>query len=371
MDRKLKHKAIYDDLRESIRAGRYAVGDRLPSEVDLVAQFAASRPTVARALRELQAEGVIERRVGSGTYVCRPPEPPTTGRMFGLLIPELGRTEIFEPICGAIARRMQAQRHALLWGDFTSGDGDDRIPQAQQTCAEYIDRKPAGVFFAPIELAEGMEQVNARIVEAFRHAAIPLVLLDRDAAAYPKRCGCDVVGIDNALGGYRLTEHLISVGCRRIAFIARPLSAPTVAQRVAGYREALRAAGLRAESRLVQFGDPEDAGFVRRLLRTAKPEAMVCANDLTAARLMHTLDALGVAVPNDIGVVGFDDVKYAKLVRVPLTTMHQPCDAIGAAAVNAMLERVADPQLPPRQILLEPTLVVRRSCGSPSPSRPR
>jgi DNA-binding LacI/PurR family transcriptional regulator len=104
--------------------------------------------------------------------------------------------------------------------------------------------------------------------------------------------------------------------------------------------------------------------MVERMLEIAKPEGVVCANDVTAARLMQTLLALGRRIPEDVRVVGIDDVKYAHLLPVPLTTMHQPCAAIGAIAMATMLERLRHPELPTRDILLPVRLVVRRSCGA-------
>ena len=105
---------------------------------------------------------------------------------------------------------------------------------------------------------------------------------------------------------------------------------------------------------------------------SAQPDAIVCANDWTAARVMHTLLALGHAVPGDVRLVGIDDVEYAALLPVPLTTLRQPTRQIGAAALAAMLDRVAGADLPTRDILLHGTLVVRRSCGAPpaAPSAP-
>jgi DNA-binding LacI/PurR family transcriptional regulator len=96
------------------------------------------------------------------------------------------------------------------------------------------------------------------------------------------------------------------------------------------------------------------------------PEAVVCANDWTAARLMRTLLELGYDVPRDVRLVGIDDVDYASLLPVPLTTLRQPTRQIGAAAMAAMLDRVARADLPTRDILLHGTLVVRRSCGAPA-----
>ena len=111
-------------------------------------------------------------------------------------------------------------------------------------------------------------------------------------------------------------------------------------------------------------GDPEDRRLIENILREIEPEAFVCANDLTAARLMQTLANLGVGVPEEVRVVGIDDVKYAGLLPVPLTTQHQNCGDIGAAALSAMLERLERPEMPTRDILLQTSTVVRESCGS-------
>jgi DNA-binding LacI/PurR family transcriptional regulator len=101
------------------------------------------------------------------------------------------------------------------------------------------------------------------------------------------------------------------------------------------------------------------------LLGSSRPDGIVCASDWTAARLLHSLLALGVAVPSGVRLVGIDDVDYASLLPMPLTTLRQPTRQIGAAALAAMLDRVAGADLPAREVLLEGRLVVRRSCGSP------
>jgi LacI family transcriptional regulator len=93
-------------------------------------------------------------------------------------------------------------------------------------------------------------------------------------------------------------------------------------------------------------------------------DACICANDHTAAVLMRSLESIGLNVPKDIRVAGFDDVKYATLLTVPLTTVHQPCRDIATIAFRAMLQRIADPSLPARIMSLTPTLVVRESCGA-------
>jgi DNA-binding LacI/PurR family transcriptional regulator len=95
-----------------------------------------------------------------------------------------------------------------------------------------------------------------------------------------------------------------------------------------------------------------------------RPDGVVCSNDRTAALLMKTLADLRIAVPDQVRLVAFDDVKYASLVSVPLTTIHQPCDQLGAAAIQAMIQRIETPDMPARDILVDFHLVVRESCGS-------
>ena len=98
--------------------------------------------------------------------------------------------------------------------------------------------------------------------------------------------------------------------------------------------------------------------------KAAAPDAVVCANDWTAARLMHTLLGLGYALPRDVRLAGIDDMDYASLLPIPLTTLRQPTRAIGAAAFAAMLDRVTRPDTPVRDIFLQTELIVRRSCGA-------
>ena len=111
-------------------------------------------------------------------------------------------------------------------------------------------------------------------------------------------------------------------------------------------------------------GEPNDAEFIKNMLSPTPPNAIICSNDQTAAKLIQTLSLLGVRLPQDVRVVGFDDVRYATLLSVPLTTIRMPCRAIGRAAVRAMQERIRHPNRTPQEILLPFRLVVRQSCGA-------
>lgn len=360
--RRTKHRQVFEHVLADIESGRLKDGERLPSEAELVKQFASSRPTVARALRDLQNLGLVERKVGSGTYVRRVQKTIESWR-FGLLIPGLGSTEIFEPICGQLARLAQRQHHILLWGDFGDKRGDADPGLIEQVCDSYIRQMVAGVFFAPLELTEDKDRVNQSVIAALEAAEIPIILLDRDIVAFPQRSRFDLVGIDNRRAGFLIANHLIKLGCTRIDFLARPDSAPTVMLRIAGYREALLSSGITPDPQWIHSGEPADEKFVQRIVGNGAT-AIICANDLTAANLMRTLDALGCPVPQKIRIAGFDDVRYAELLRPSLTTIHQPCVDIGTIAMQVMLERIENPTFPPRDILAQPTLIVRQSCGA-------
>ena len=208
------------------------------------------------------------------------------------------------------------------------------------------------------------DQVNRELLEQLRRSRIPVVLLDRDITPFPKRSEFDLVSLDNFHAGFMLAEHLIRLGCRRLRFVARLGSAPTVDARIGGVREAILRYDIEPDPNLVAQGDPENAKFVRGLHPGRQCDGIICANDFTAAGLLKTLASIEVDVPSKVRVVGFDDVRYATLLSVSLTTIHQPCRDIAQVAFRAMQERIREPTIPPRTLSLAPSLVVRESCGA-------
>ncbi len=358
-----KHRQVYAALCREIQSGRWKRGDRLPSEAALVERFGVSRITIGRAVRDLQHLGLVDRRAGSGTFVR---DVTAAGALsFGLLIPDLGETDIFEPICQGMMASPLARQHALVWGSgVTSGRTSEE--RAWQLCRQYIDRQVSGVFFAPLESTPADNDINTRIGRAFDAARIPIVLLDRTLLPYPQPGHHDVVGIDNRHAGYAVTEHLLRAGCRRPAFVASEHAATTVDAREAGYREALHLGGLPPDGALAVRLDPSDAIAIKALMDRKRPDGLVCANDRTAALLMKALIHLGYRIPEDVRLVGIDDVAYARLLPVPLTTLRQPTHQLGQVALSVMLERVQRRDLPARHVRLHCDLIIRASCGTPA-----
>ncbi|MFC5863028.1 GntR family transcriptional regulator [Acidicapsa dinghuensis] len=365
-----KHQVVFEYLHGRITSGEFKPGDRLPSEAELCKMFDASRITAAKAVLELQRLDLVTRRPGAGTHVKL--QPQLEGRTFGLLIPELGLTEIFEPVCHGMARSAFARPHTLVWGSASGSEGANSHREsaelAEQMAHRFIAQNLSGVFFAPLELISDSEAANRRIVRSLERARVPVVLLDRCYLPYPERSSHDLVGIDNRCTGFKITDHLLRLGVTRLAFLGEEHAAQTVDARLTGFFEALRVHGIRPDGEWAWRGSPTDRSFAVRMLEKCRPQGVVCANDVTAARLMQTLLALGYRIPEDIRIVGIDDVKYASLLPVPLTTIHQNCAALGAVAMATMLDRVAHPELPVRDVLVPTRLVVRSSCGAQSTS---
>lgn len=357
-----KYPSIITTLRTELSSGTLSAGDRYLSESQLALRFGVSRPTAGRVLASLAEEGLLERRVGSGTFLR-----DTTNRSaqaprwctFGLILAGLGSTEAWEPLTTEITRACSTAGMSVVIGPDSVPQDD--VAAAQALTDFYLEQGVAGVFFSPMENVEHREQENTAIVERLRAAHVPIVLIDRDVLEFPERGDLDLVSVDSFQAGIQIGWHLARAHRKRPCFLSRPGHPATTDLRVAGCRTALQAAGVVVDQDWHVSGEPSDVDFVRAVLAERSPDVIVCSNDLTAARLIQSLTRLRRTVPDDLAVVGFDDVVYSNLLSVSLTTMHQPFAAIARTALRAMVERVADPGIDPRQLLLTARLVVRES----------
>ncbi len=361
--RNSRSKKIYDYFLRAIKENRFKYGQKLPTEAELCKHFKVSRPTVARAMFKLKKESLIERKAGIGSYVVWKQRNVKEDKKFGLLIPGLRDTEIFQGICAQMASLSRDNSFTLIWGGAiaTASVYDSLV--TEQVCEQYIDQKVDGIFFAPCELTPSMRKVNLRITEKLRRAGIPIVLIDRDIVPFPERSGYDIVGIDNFQAGYLAANHLLKLNSRRIDFFSRPNSAPTVSMRIRGYMAALIEAGIKPEEDWVHSGNPDDQEYIKSLISEKGVTCLICANDVTAGAILHSLDELGIRVPQNVRIIGYDNIKAAEHLRSPLTTLRQPIEELGILAIQTMLSRLDNPAIPVRNILLNATLVIRKSCG--------
>lgn len=193
---------------------------------------------------------------------------------------------------------------------------------------------------------------------------LPVVLVDRLVTGLE----VDLVMSDNRLGGYEISDHLIELGHQHIACITGPSYITPSAERIAGYREALQEAALPVEENLIVQGDFRiESGYsaaMEILKRPGAPTAIFACNDLMAVGAMLAAHQTGRRVPQDLAIVGFDDIELASYLTPPLTTVHQPKMAMGRRAVYLLIERINDKDLPPRCEVLPSKLVIRDSCGA-------
>jgi LacI family transcriptional regulator len=190
---------------------------------------------------------------------------------------------------------------------------------------------------------------------------VPIVMLDRDLPT----ADADVVLADNRLGAVLATAHLLQLGHRRIGCISGPSHITPSARRVSGYMDGLAEAGIPFDETLVVRGDfhPESgrAGAHTLLDRPDRPTAIFACNDLMAIGAVRGACELGLSVPADLSIAGFDDIQLASYITPSLTTVVQPKTEMARTAVRLLLERMAERSLPARRQVLLPTLVVRES----------
>jgi LacI family transcriptional regulator len=195
----------------------------------------------------------------------------------------------------------------------------------------------------------------------------PLVYVDRS----PLHCNVDSVLVDNVRASYEATRHLLQLGHRRVAIISEPLNLLNAADRLLGYEQALQSLGVPVEKELIRTGDnKEDSGYRNGLefLKMAnRPTAILVCNNLMTLGVLSAFRELGVACPEDVSLVGFDDFEWSSFLHPPLTMVLQPASELGAAAAQAVLKRMREPgQSGAARVLLQTRLIVRESTAPPA-----
>jgi len=373
-EKQVKHKLIYDKLCNDIIKGTYKPGQQLPTENELAELFDTSRPTISRAMRDLQAKGLITRRQGQGTFVTQSSKP--SNQTLGLLIHwqlrpvQTTNSTIFGIMVPELLKYASASNYSLLLNDIPVESHSDYVQRAQAVCKRLVTSHVAGTFFTPLELTKN-NFFNINIAEQLKKAGIAVVLLDRDLTDSYHRSSFDVVGINNEQSSLVLTSHLLELGCTKIDFVCGTVQTTAINERYLGYRLALEENSIQPRpERLHKFDSrqlcksacPERKKLLE-LVRNRSTEAFVCVNDSTAADLMNFFFANGLRVPEDVRIVGFDDLPIDESLPVPLTTIRQNPSALAYEAIRTMIDRIQHPDAPARNIMVKTELVVRKSCG--------
>jgi LacI family transcriptional regulator len=204
-------------------------------------------------------------------------------------------------------------------------------------------------------------------IRKFTEAGVPVVLLNRPLCDDGPLV--DAVVVDSYRGAFDLVEHLIRVGHRRIAMVYdQGLHEYHRSNRLRGYRDALCAHGLAYDDGLVHAGDLHNGRVIGDCLQaTPRPTALFAAGYATGLAAMTELRGRGLRIPGDIAFAMYDDVRWGAFIDPPLTLMCNPADQVGRVAMQLLFARLADRSLAPQEVKLQPTLVVRQSCGYAGP----
>ena len=332
-----------------------------PTIADVAAHSGVSTATVSRVLsgvvparpatRERVMAAVDELRYRP-SGVARALKRHET-RTIGLLITDIGN-----PFFPQIVRAVEDAAHEGGYGVILCNAGDD--PAREMAYLDLLlERRVDGLIVAS---ARTTRRHAARLADV----PMPVVLVNGNAP------GSHLPGITTAhrRGARLATRHLLALGHRRLAHITAPAAGSVAARlRLAGVTDALRAAGLDPASLRVADGDEHVEGGARAarqlLTGSSAPTAIVCYNDLTAVGAFRAVRGAGLRVPEDVSVVGFDDIELAAWTDPPLTTVRQPTDAMGRWAVARLADALRGESARRRQVVLEPELVVRRSTAPP------
>src|SRR5512136_2047024 len=204
--------------------------------------------------------------------------------------------------------------------------------------------------------------LNDSLVQALSDGDLPFMLVGR----HPPDTRASYVDSDNVGGAREAVTHLLRLGRTRVATITGPQNMIAGADRLAGYLAALRDRGVISDPGLIVEGDFTEAGGYRAMqqLLSHRLDAVFAASDITAIGALRALREAGLRVPEDVAVVGFDDLPQSARIEPPLTSVRQPIYRLGATAVDSLLDLFEYPDSPPRRIVLPTELVVRTSCGS-------
>ena len=356
---------IVDDLKSKIASKELKTGDQLGSQAELSATYGVSLITVKKALATLSNDGIIFSRVGKGSFVSQPSvdahhhEHPT----IGLVIRDI-RSPFFSRVMHSVEDAAYELGYHVL---ISNSSGKAEKEEAQ--IARFREFGINGMIIASMS----HKYYATPTIRKMLHQGFPFVMV-----SYIADEDVPFVGSDHEQGGYLATEYLVKQGYQRIGFINGEPGNSVGELRRLGYEKALKAHGRRLDRRL-QFhlrmrGEKHDyrSGYeIGKKFRalSVKPDAVFVYNDLSALGFEEAILKQGLRIPDDVAIVGFDDIERGEYASVPLTTVRQPTTMIGKEAVSILLKLMQGKKTNIRRVL-NTKLMIRASSGRTKVARP-
>lgn len=329
---------------------------------DVAREVGVSPMTVSRALRDSPLVSVetkqkvlqVAEKLGYIPNLLARGLVQNRSALIGLVVTEVANP-FFAPVITAIQAIARARNYLVIIGD------SERLASSEDACLKQFGQmRVSGLVITPLD-------ADSSALRAWRKSGTPVVVIAR-RWEYG-----DCVAVDNVAGGRMVGDHLVRLGHRHIACICLDEPGNTaVGDRVQGFRQVLDEAGIGlAQESLIFTKTVRVEDGIRAadtlLNRSPRPSAVFVTADRLAVGFIHRLLERGVRVPDDVAIVGYDDIRYSAFLQVPLTTVALPKREMGEMAAQLLFERIERPVGPrakPRQVLLQPELVVRASCGA-------
>jgi len=353
-----KYMQLKEEILSWIAGGQFRPGDKLPSENELAERFSLSRQTVRQSIGELVQEGWLVREQGKGTFVGRQTSErrlSSGNRTVGIVTTSIS-DYIFPSIVRGVESTLKEKGYRLL----LSGT-DNRKDRERESLEMMLSQSVCALIVEPTRSAEGNPNFDHYM--AIEEHGIPLLMIN---ASYPD-VDCTSVRVDDAAGGFMAAKHVLELGHRRVAGFFKTDDLQGVS-RMKGFIRACREYRLPPEaSRVVRYStenrDDLPGPMLREMLMSPEPPtAIVCYNDQLAVSLLDTVRELGLRVPEDLSMIGYDDSFLATATEVKLTTIEHPKSDLGERAANLIIAQLENGVAPPnKEVLYPPKLIIRQS----------
>jgi DNA-binding LacI/PurR family transcriptional regulator len=336
----------------------------MPTIKDVAQRAGVSLATVSRVLngyphvapdvraRVLDAIEALNYRPSRVAQRLRAPQ----SRLIGIIFSDI-KNPFYTLALSGIEQVLSEQGLSVLLGNSNSDqDREDNFIALMK--AEDV----AGLIIAPVK-------EDSALLADMAQEHLPVVVIDRNLS----HMGLDTVLADNRTGAYQAIKYLIQLGHRHIAAVNGPQHLTSGRERYAGFLQAIDEAGLAADPSLIRFGDFQlESGYSLTqeiLSQPQKPTALFVANNLMTIGALNAIHEMNYRIPDDLSVIGFDDLPWAISLNPPLTTVSQPTFEIGVRAAELLLDHIAHPDRPAQTVILDTQLVVRASCSPPRTCR--
>lgn len=354
---KPKYYTLMEQLRSSILSGEIRPGQKLPSENELVRQYGLSRHTVRKALEILANEGYVEAFHGKGTFCSENMRHTTKSYNIAVVT-----TYISDYIFPRLIQGMDSVLSENGYSIILKNTGNSRQKEAR--CLEELLKKDIdGLIIEPSKSQLTCRHRN--LYKALEQYHLPYVFIQ---GIYTEMLDKPHILMDDVKGGYLVTKYLLDLGHKRIAGFFKADDIQGM-QRHKGYVRALQECGIPYNPDDVVWFHTEDrrtkpSQMVRLMAeRHELPDGIVCYNDQIAAQVMETLEGLGIRVPEDISVTGYDNSLYARRGN-GITTIAHPQEKMGEMAAELLLEKLNGVPEEESKVgrLIQPELIIRGSC---------